>query len=65
MDVTPVLGASSGSEHGARKKPPTARRQTRERVGSRMDSADTLANYEDHGAKHVNTLDRDSPEANG
>src|SRR5919112_975507 len=37
----------------ARKKPPTARRQTRERVGSEVDSADTLAKYEGRGAKHV------------
>ena len=50
-------------KHGARKKPPTARRQTRERVGSQVDSADTLANYES-GVTHVNTLDRPSSEAN-
>ena len=43
--------AFSGQE-----KTPAARRQTRERVGGELDSADTLGNYEDRGAEHGNTL---------
>jgi hypothetical protein len=44
-------GASSSQE-----KTPAARRQTRERVGGEVDSADTLDNYEDPGAKHKITV---------
>ena len=46
-------GTSSRQE-----KTPAARRQTRERAGGELNSADTLANDEDPGAKHELTLGR-------
>jgi len=49
--------------HVARKKPPAATEADEGARRDELDSADTLANYEDRGAKHMDTLDRRPGEA--
>src|SRR3954452_2956770 len=46
----------------SQRKTPAARRQTRERVGAELHSADTPAHYEDSGAVHNVTVGANQPE---